>query len=1302
MLLSVDVQSGLATSAYAFSPDLVWRASDLAQASQSAAAVAQTAVCRLDGDLLRSKLAAASPEFTPEAARGALQMTVPTPDGRFARFAIAESPIMEPGLAAQFPAIATYCGQGIDDPTATLRFDVTPAGFHAQVLAPSGDYYVDPYGTDGSTYLSYFDTGARGAIGAAEPVGTVTDADFLPGPSTISAPAVAVADAPALISGTQLRTYRLAVAATGEYTRFQGGTVAAAQAAIVTAINRVDGIYERELSVRLTLVANNSSLVYTNAATDPYTNGDASALLGENQTNVDQVIGSANYDIGHVFSTAGGGLAGLGVVGRNGWKAEGETGLSSPVGDAFYVDYVAHEMGHQFGANHTFNGVNGAASGNRNAGTAYEPGSGSTIMSYAGICDADDLQPHSDDVFHFASLDEIVGYLDGSVPGVGTRTPTGNAIPTVEAGLNYTIPARTPFALTASGNDANGDTLTYCWEERDLGAAQSLSAGDNGSSPILRSYAPTTDPTRTFPQLSDLLDNTTSPGERLPTTSRTLNFRVTVRDNRSGGGGINADDMKVTVVNTGAAFAVTSPTTAVSWNTGTAHTVTWNVAGTTGGGINASQVDILLSTDGGNTFPIVLAAGTANDGSESIAVPGMASTSTARIMVRPVGNVFFAMSAADFSIVSVVNHAPVLDNTGLMMLSPVVVNDANSSGTLVSSIIASAGGDRISDANLDALEGIAVTAADTSHGAWQFSINGGATWLALGSPSEGSARMLAADAGTKVRFIPDTDFTGTVDPGITFHAWDQTSGANGAVIDALVNGGSTSLSVAAATASVAVTTDIASPTATLFDPAGGGTIQNAAINSRKTIDIAFADAGGSGLNSATIVDSAPEFTLGGAAAARVVVSGTPTLVSENVWRYAFTGAFGVGPVSVGFIADSVKDNAGNGNLANSVSFSVQPTLSINSIALKEGNSGTSRFNFTVTLSARSAETITVNYATQALTASAGDDYTDTNGTLTFAAGETKKTVTVAVRRDWRYENPETFAVNLSDATGAIIAQGSGIGTIRNDDAAPRVSIGRVQVTEGDSGTTDAVFTVTLSAASGRTTTVHYATANGTASVAEGDYLAATGNVTIPAGVTGGTITVQVNGDTLYEADETFKVSLSAPDGATIARGKGTGTGTILADGDVMPEVSIAYDSLTTVANVTRAKFMVALSAPSGLSTTVHYATVNDTAKAGKDFKSTTGNLTIAAGQFQMPLYVTILGNPSLKDGNDFFVTLSSPKRATLGSSTGTCVFRTQAAAVASLLDALAASQRPTSQTGPQQHGSAVDEAIRLLMLTARP
>jgi hypothetical protein len=549
---------------------------------------------------------------------------------------------MEPGLAAQFPQIKTYLGQGVDDPTATVRLDTTPLGFHAQVLSPNGNYYIDPYTrNDYEFYASYYKRDLTDRHGFS----------CHPADDEAVHPALPAGAGGDKSSGGTRRTYRLANACTGEYAAYFGGTVAAAQSAIVTAINRVTGVYETECAIRMTLVANNTSIVYTNSSTDPYTNNNGSTMLGQNISTCNSVIGSANYDIGHVFSTGGGGVAYLGVVcGSN--KAGGVTGSTAPVGDAYYIDYVAHEMGHQFGANHNFNGTGGSCGGgNRNASTAYEPGSGSTIMGYAGICGADDLQPHSDAYFSADSYREIMAYVTtGGGASCASTTSTGNTPPTVNAGADYTIPKQTPFQLTATGSDPDLDTLTFFWEERDLGAAQSASGGiiaDNGTSPFIRPWTPTTSPSRIVPRLSDLLANTLAFGEQLPNTNRTVHFRCTARDNRAGSGGVNFDDMVITVTTAAGPFLVTSPNTAVSWS-GT-QTVTWNVASTTASPVSCANVRILLSTDGGNTWPTVLLASTPNDGSEPVTLPNI-STTTARIRVEAVGNIFFDVSNANFTI----------------------------------------------------------------------------------------------------------------------------------------------------------------------------------------------------------------------------------------------------------------------------------------------------------------------------------------------------------------------------------------------------------------------------------------------------------------------------------------------------------------------------------------------------------------------------------------------------------------------------------------------------------------------------
>lgn len=561
---------------------------------------------------------------------------LPMPDGRFVHFELVEAPVMAPELAAKFPAIKTYIGRGVDDPAASLRLGWSPSGVYAQVLTPAGAWCLEPrYRNDSELHTAYFRRDYRRAL---------QDLPCL----TPSAPGgAAPAPRDLLRSGPTLRTYRLAVAATAEYTAFHGGTVPLAMNAIVQAVNRVVGIYEQEVGVRMVLVANNDVLVFTNAATDPYSNGNPSVMLAQNQATVDLLIGSANYDIGHVFGTDSGGIAIIGGVCFAGFKAQGVTGSSAPIGDPFWVDYVAHEVGHQFGANHTFNGVNGSCFGSRNASTAYEPGSGSTIMAYAGICAADDLQLTSDPYFHSASFDEIIAFIAGGGGVCAVLTGTSNNAPVISAGTNYAIPARTPFRLTAAGADPDGHALTYCWEQRDLGPATTLVAADNGTSPLFRSFNPTSIPVRIFPQLQSILTGAPSTGERLPVLNRTMRFRVTARDNRPGGGGVNTADTQLTVVSNAGPFLITAP--GGSANYSGPQTVTWNVANTTNAPISATNVNIRFSVDGGQTFPILLAADTPNDGSELVNVPPVPTTQ-GRVLVEAANNIFFDISDTNLTI----------------------------------------------------------------------------------------------------------------------------------------------------------------------------------------------------------------------------------------------------------------------------------------------------------------------------------------------------------------------------------------------------------------------------------------------------------------------------------------------------------------------------------------------------------------------------------------------------------------------------------------------------------------------------
>ena len=590
------------------------------------------------------------------AKKNASIIELPMPDGGRAKYRIWESPVMEPALAARFTAIKTYAGQGIDDPTATVKIDFTEMGFHAMVLSDiTGNIFIDPYRQhDLKNYIVYYKKELQEKDPFKE-LGVIASTDTQrPGAGNrpMAGPCV----------GTQLRSYRLAIACTGEYAiavAGNGATVAQVLSHIVTSINRVDGIYEKELSISLNLVANNNLVVFVDPATDPFTaNDDGQALLDESQTVITSNIGAANYDIGHTFSTGAGGIAQVGVT-CGGSKARGVTGLPNPTGDAYDVDYVAHEMGHQFDASHPFNATTGSCGGgNRNGSTAVEPGSGVTIMAYAGICDAsNDLAQNSIPYFHGVSMDEINTYTtSGNGATCGTVTATGNIIPIVNAGNSYTIPKSTPFVLSGSGTDGNGDALTYSWEEMDTGPAGDWNT-PTGNAPLFRSFAPVNIPERYFPKLSDQINNTTTIGEILPSYGRSMNFRLTARDNRAGGGGVCFDETTVTVAaNSGALvvgpFVVTIPSaTGISWSGGSTHTVTWNVANTNIAPVSCANVSIRLSIDGGLTFPdsLILLASTPNDGSQTITVPDIV-TSKARIRVMGVGNIFYDMSNNNFTI----------------------------------------------------------------------------------------------------------------------------------------------------------------------------------------------------------------------------------------------------------------------------------------------------------------------------------------------------------------------------------------------------------------------------------------------------------------------------------------------------------------------------------------------------------------------------------------------------------------------------------------------------------------------------
>ena len=591
---------------------------------------------KLDIGQMKSILREAPLWQTEEAEKKEVLLTLPMPDGQTQEFQIMEAPVMHPDLARKFPAIKSYAGYGLDDPTAYVRFDLTEQGFHAMVLtAETSTVFIDPYAADDlEHYIVYyksdylFDTPIVCGTDDLDHKG-IHGKDPLPGVEKAG--------------DCKLRTYTLALACTGEYAQYHGGTVNAALSAMNTTITRVSGIFERDLSVHLELHPNTDQLIYLNASTDPFTNNDGYAMLAQNQTTCDAVIGSANYDFGHVFSTGGGGVAYVGIICYPGYKAGGVTGLSTPVGDPFDVDYVSHEMGHQFGANHTQNN-NCSVSSN----TSMEPGSGSTVMGYAGVC-APNVQGNSDDYFHAISLQEIAAYVTSTFGNGCATTSIVNNAPTAAGGPDYVIPKSTPFFLTGTATDPDpADSLTYTWEQMDKEIATMPPLSTNANGPMFRSYKGTTSPVRYFPRLQDVVNNATSTWEVLPSVARTLNFRLTVRDNRPGAGCTKEDDVVVTVSNAGP-FVVTAPNTAVTWQALTQQTVTWNVAGTASTPVSCANVDILLSLDGGYTYPVTLLAATPNDGSQVVTIPDN-PTNQARIMVKGTGNIFYDISNVNFTI----------------------------------------------------------------------------------------------------------------------------------------------------------------------------------------------------------------------------------------------------------------------------------------------------------------------------------------------------------------------------------------------------------------------------------------------------------------------------------------------------------------------------------------------------------------------------------------------------------------------------------------------------------------------------
>ncbi len=634
---------------------------DTASRSVERAAVYYRAL-KADQAGLRQTLMTAPLEGT--ASQGA-RLELPMPNGENQLFEAVLSPIMSPELAARNPDIETYSVTGIDNPAISGRLDMSPAGFHGMLTTPSGTVFIDPDGDGG--YRSFYKHDYASVFPDAASQ-HICHLDDLEQPATDSAP-LEHRQAQRSVSTNSRRVYRLAMATTGEYGAYFGSQAAATNH-IITTINRVNQIFGRDLAVQLQLT---SVTVYLHAATDPFDDPtDHLALLDKNQEVIDFAVGPTGYDIGHLFGLSGGGVAWLGSA-CTGRRASGYTGHPTPdIGDPFDIDFVAHELGHQLDAEHTFNGTTlSCASPNRSSATAVEPGSGTTIMAYAGICGGEDIQLFSDATFHAASIDQINTFIvSGSGSTCGTPVTTSNGLPvTINAGVDAIIPAQTPFVLTGSATaDPDGDSLSYQWDEIDVGVTGTTVSTvdtDTGDNPLFRSFVPKSTPTRFFPRLSSLLAATTDIGETLPTTSRTLNFRMTVRDGNSG---VGDDDVAVTVDATQGPFDIDGGT--LNSNStlagGTTQTLVWNVSNTAADCPLVSISLLSISADGttycdqDDDASLSLQSAIANNGT-SVNVPlPSAQIARSRVMLSCDNSVFFALSGQDLQVTAGAN--PIASN----------------------------------------------------------------------------------------------------------------------------------------------------------------------------------------------------------------------------------------------------------------------------------------------------------------------------------------------------------------------------------------------------------------------------------------------------------------------------------------------------------------------------------------------------------------------------------------------------------------------------------------------------------------
>lgn len=582
-------------------------------------------------------------------------ISLPNPNGEIEQYRILEASSFEPELQAQFPEIRSFAGQGVKNPGNILRFSISPYnGISATIRSTSQEttYIIDPLTNDYKKFIVF------------DKIKSEVNKDFkcTTDESDVRefGPILSKSGNSILNNADDgiLRRFQLALSCTGEYAVYHGGTLAAVNAAFNATMTRVNALFELDFNATMIIISNNNSLIFLNAATDPYST-DASYNT-EVQNTITSLIGNAGYDVGHLVSQVGNnGNAGcITCVCRNDTtsttdtnKGSGFTTCVTPIGDNFDIDFVAHEMGHQFGANHTF------TFSTENNTVNVEPGSGVTIMGYAGITGSTDVAPHSIPVFHAASIQQITNAIKTYT--CDDEIVTGNAIPVPSAVATKTLPKGTAFKLIGTATDANAsDILSYSWEQIDdattVGTAAATFPSTTASIVNFRSFMPKATGVRMFPKLEDHLANGLN-GNRweivpAPTAAnRVVNFRMTVRDNRAGMSTNESVNTAVTFDFSKGPFTVTSQNTAgLSYAQGSSQTVTWTV-NSTNTMTGAANVNIKLSTDGGLTYPTTLLANTPNDGTEAVTMPNILATKC-RILIEPTGNDFYAINTNNFAI----------------------------------------------------------------------------------------------------------------------------------------------------------------------------------------------------------------------------------------------------------------------------------------------------------------------------------------------------------------------------------------------------------------------------------------------------------------------------------------------------------------------------------------------------------------------------------------------------------------------------------------------------------------------------